>query len=95
MGLEHYGVECSDSAHCYIENNIFNDEDAVVLYRLWDDKGPVESTVGFVNMKNNWYANGGEDLEGDARGYVPEYKIDMNLPDADLAWKIKAQAGPR
>ena len=95
MDVGHYGVECTDSARCYLEKNIFNKEDAVLLYRLWDGDEPVDTTEGFVNMVENWYCAGGKDVVGTARGYVPEYKYTVDEPDAGLAWKIKEQAGPR
>lgn len=95
MDVAHYGVECTDSARCYIEKNVFNEDNAVSLYRLWDGDTPIDSTIGFVKMVDNWYAGGGKDAAGEARGYKPEYEYNADAADAALAWKIKQQAGPR
>lgn len=95
MDLAHYGIECTDSANCYIERNVFNIDSPVSLYRLFADDGPVDSTVGFVNMVENWYAVEANELAGDARGYEPDYKYDADRADADLAWKVKEHSGPR
>lgn len=94
--IDRVGIECSDSAYCYIENNIFNIKTPVMPYRLTDDDGePVDSTRGSILMKGDWFVNGGEELEGHARGYVPSYKVSVDDADIDLMWKIKEQAGPR
>ncbi|MCQ2062832.1 MAG: right-handed parallel beta-helix repeat-containing protein [Fibrobacter sp.] len=94
--IERTGIECTDSAYCYIENNIFNIETPVIPYRKTDDDGvPVDSTRGSVLMQGDWFVNGGEELEGHARGYVPSYKVSVDEADIDLMWKIKEQAGPR
>lgn len=94
--IDRVGIECSDSAYCYIENNIFNIETPVMPYRLTDNKGnPVDSTRGSVLMKGDWFLNGGEELDGHARGYIPSYKVTVDEADADLIWKIRDQAGPR
>lgn len=95
MDVGKYGVECTDSARCYIEKNIFNKDDVALLYRLWEDDVPVDTTVGFVMMLDNWYTAGGKDLDGKANGYKPDYEYEAEEPDAALAWKIKQQAGPR
>lgn len=96
MDLDYSGVECTDSARCYIENNIFNIEQPVVVYRIFDEDGtPADSTKGFPLMRNNWFAIGGNDLKGDALEFVPEYSCSFDVADAELAWKIKEQSGPR
>ncbi|SHK49097.1 polysaccharide lyase family 1 protein [Fibrobacter sp. UWEL] len=91
----HYGVECTDSARCFIEKNIFNKDEVVSLYRLWEDDSPVDTTVGFVKMTGNWYTAGGKDLIGEANGYKPSYEYVAEEPDAGLAGRIKKNAGPR
>lgn len=96
MDLAHYGVECTDSVRCYIERNVFNIDNTVSLYRLWDDKGvAVDSTVGFVKMVDNWIAVASDPILGDANGYKPDYSYEAESADAGLAWKVKNQAGPR
>ncbi|MCQ2092594.1 MAG: hypothetical protein MJY85_07930 [Fibrobacter sp.] len=95
MDVGHFGVECTDSARCYLEKNIFNKSDAVSIYRLWNDGVAVDTTIGFVYMKDNWYSAGGDDLPGLANGYKPEYKYEIEDADASLAMKVKKQAGPR
>lgn len=96
MDVDYAGIECTDSARCYIERNIFNIETPVVIYRLFDETGvPFDSTIGFTKMQHNWYSVGGEDLKGDAQGYKPNYKYTIDDADADLAWRIKEGSGPR
>ena len=94
--LDLSGVVCSDSATCLIENNIFNNEMPVTLYRwYYEDGAPVDSTVGFANMKSNWHTGGGEDSITDARGYKPDYKYTADAADADLALSVKKESGAR
>ena len=96
MEVEKSGVVCSDSARCLIEKNIFNNEMPVTLYRwYYEDGAPVDSTVGFANMKSNWHTGGGEDSITDARGYKPDYKYTADAADADLALSVKKESGAR
>lgn len=95
MDVDHYGVECTDSARCYIEKNIFTEDNAVSLYRLWEDGVAVDTTVGFVKMTENWYVNGGKEMISDAFGYKPEYEYAAEAADAKLAWTLKKKTGPR
>ena len=46
-------------------------------------------------MKSNWLVAGGENLEGNAHNYKPDYKYEIDLADAELALKVKKQSGPR
>lgn len=94
-GVGRYGVECTDSARCYLEKNIFDKDSVVLLYRQWDGDTPVDTTVGFVKMVNNWFTAGGKDLRGEANGYKPAYEYVSEEPDAGLAGRIKRNAGPR
>ena len=90
------GIECSDSASCYIEGNAFNIETPVAVYRLENKDGtPDKSTLGFVKMDGNVYGRGGEELAGDALGYKPDYKISVGESGAELAVRVKNEAGPR
>ena len=90
------GIECSDSAKCYIEKNIFDTENPVALYTFYDEDGaPVDTSMGFVRMKSNWIVPGGEDLEGNALGYKPDYKVSVDEVGAKIAVRIKNEAGPR
>ena len=90
------GIECSDSAKCYIEKNIFDTENPVALYTFYDEDGaPVDTSMGFVRMKSNWIVTGGEDLEGNALGYKPDYKVSVDEVGAKIAVRIKNEAGPR
>ena len=73
--VEKSGVVCSDSARCLVEKNIFNNEMPVTLYRwYYEDGSPVDSTTGFVKMLDNKLVSGDGLVEGDARGYKPDYK---------------------
>lgn len=95
-GVEKSGVVCSDSARCLVENNIFNNEMPVTLYRWYNEDGsPVDSTVGFVAMKGNLFTAGGESTDGDALGYKPDYEYHADIADADNAWFIKKDSGAR
>ena len=90
------GIECSDSAACYIENNVFNIETPVALYRLETENGtPDKSTQGFAVMQGNLFGRGGEDFAGDARGFKPEGKVPVEEADAKLAVRVRNEAGPR
>lgn len=90
------GIECSDSASCYIEGNAFNIETPVAVYRLENKDGtPDKSTFGFVKMDGNVYGRGGEELAGDALGYKPDYKVSVDESGAELAVRVKNGAGPR
>ena len=96
MEVEKSGVVCSDSARCLIEKNIFNNEMPVTLYRwYYEDGAPVDSTIGFAEMKSNWHTGGGEDSIVDARGYKPGYKYSAETADADLALSVKKESGAR
>ena len=96
MEVEKSGVVCSDSARCLVEKNIFNNEMPVTLYRwYYEDGAPVDSTVGFAEMKSNWHTGGDEDSIVDSRGYKPDYKYSADAADADLALQVKKQAGAR
>lgn len=101
MGMDHFGVECTDSARCYIENNVFNIQKPVAEYRLFVEGTPVDTTAGFINMVGNWMANGFDDSSvteaqfGSSRGYKPEYDYTADVADANLAWVLKEKAGPR
>ena len=90
------GIECSDSASCYISDNAFNIETPVAVYRLENEDGtPDESTLGFVKMDGNMFGLGGEELAGDANGYELDYMVLVEISDAELAVRVKNEAGPR
>ena len=95
-GVELSGVVCSDSARCLVESNVFNNEMPVTLYRWYNEDGsPVDSTVGFVSMKDNLLTAGGDAIDGDALGYKPDYKYSADFADADNAWFVKIDSGAR
>jgi pectate lyase len=90
------GMECTDSAACYIESNVFNNETPVSVYRLENEDGsPDKTTKGFVYMIDNWFGRSGKNLSGDARGFKPNYKVSSDESGADLAVRVKNEAGPR
>ena len=96
--VEKSGVVCSDSAHCLIEKNVFNNELPVTLYRWYNEDGsPVDSTVGFVNMVENKFSVVGSDLDfADlAVGFVPDYKYESGLADVSLVLRLKNESGSR
>lgn len=94
--VEKSGVVCSDSAYCLVEKNVFNNEMPVTLYRWYNEDGsPVDSTVGFVNMVDNKLVAEEGFVEGDARGYKPDYKYSADDVDVGLALLLKFQSGAR
>ena len=96
--VEKSGVVCSDSAHCLIEKNVFNNELPVTLYRWYNEDGsPVDSTVGFVNMVENKFSVVGSDSDfaDHAVGFVPDYKYESGLADVSLVLRLKNESGSR
>lgn len=92
----YFGIECTDSAKCYVEKNIFNVKNSVSLYSAYDSLGvPVDSTIGFVKMLDNWFVAGGKNLNGDALGLKPNYEYNAFEANADLAWKVDKFSGCR
>ena len=90
------GMECSDSASCYIEGNVYNNNVPVRDYRLKIEEGsPDKATEGYVYMIDNWFGRSGEELAGDAKGYKPDYKVSVDESGAELAVRVKNGAGPR
>jgi len=67
---------------------------AVTLYRWYNEDGsPVDSTVGFVAMKDNLFTAGGKPVDGDALGYKPDYDYNVDFADADNAWIVRTDSG--
>ena len=94
--VKYAGFECSDSVLCYIESNVFNNETPVLVYRVFNDDGtPDVTTQGYVYMQDNMFDRAGENLSGDALGFKPDYKVVIEKADADLAARVKNEAGPR
>ena len=94
--VKYAGIECSDSALCYIENNVFNNDTPILVYRLFNGDGtPDVTTQGFVYMQDNLFGSIGENLPGDAQGFKPDYKAVVEKADAELAVRVKNEAGPR
>ena len=89
------GVECSDSAQCYVESNVFNIENPVAAYRLENEDGsPDVATRGFVYALDNMFSRGGENTQ-DALVLKPEYKVTVDDADAELAVRVRNESGPR
>ena len=90
------GIECTDSASCYIESNVFNNEIPVADYRLvTEDGAPDMATKGFPYMLDNWFGNGGDDVSEKTPRFKPRYKVVVDQADAELTVRVKTQAGPR
>lgn len=90
------GMECSDSASCYIEGNVYNNNVPVRDYRLKIEDGtPDKATEGYVYMIDNWFGRSGENISGDALGFRPDYKVSVDESGAELAVRVKNEAGPR
>ena len=89
------GVECSDSAQCYVESNVFNIENPIAVYRLENEDGsPDVATRGFVYALDNMFSRGGENTQ-DALVFKPEYKVTVDDADAELAVRVWNESGPR
>lgn len=89
------GVECSDSAQCYVESNVFNIENPVAVYRLENEDGsPDVATRGFVYALDNMFSRSGENTQ-DALVLKPEYKVTVDDADAELAVRVRNESGPR
>lgn len=89
------GIECSESALCAIEFNVFNVETPVVDYRLENEDGtPDKSTLGYVYMKDNLFGRGGENVAPKS-DFDYDYTVLTNIADAELAVEVKNAAGPR
>lgn len=90
------GMECSDSASCYIEGNVYNNNVPVRDYRLKiEDGSPDKATEGYVYMIDNWFGRSGENISGDALGFRPAYKVSVDDSSAELAVRVRNEAGPR
>lgn len=96
MDVGDAGIECTDSAKCLVEANVFNSETPVKIYRLFDEDGaPKDSTVGFPKMSENWFTIGGEELSSRKMNFESVYDYELDDADANLAWTVKEQSGPR
>ena len=94
--VELAGIECSDSASCYIESNVFNNGTPVADYRLvTEDGAPEMATKGFPYMLDNWFASGGDDVSEKTPRFKPDYKVVVDQADTELAVRVKNEAGPR
>ena len=88
-------IECTDSAQCYVERNAFNNEKPIAVYRLENKDGsPDVSTKGFVYALDNLFGRGGENLQ-EAKVFKPGYKATVDEADAELAVRVRNEAGPR
>jgi pectate lyase len=93
VDVKEAGVECADSARCYVEKNAFNIDNPVRKFSFVDDEGvPVDTTLGFVTMLSN--LNAGEDVQ-DSLGYRPDYEYSADEIDADFAWRVRNRGGTR
>ena len=89
------GIECTDSAQCYVESNLFNIENPIAVYRLENEDGtPDAATRGFVYAFDNVFSRGGENTQ-DASVFKPEYKVTVDDADAELAVRVRTESGPR
>ena len=89
------GIECTDSAQCYVESNLFNIENPIAVYRLENEDGtPDAATRGFVYAFDNVFSRGGENTQ-DALVFKPEYKVTVDDADAELAVRVRTESGPR
>ena len=89
------GIECTDSAQCYVESNLFNIENSIAVYRLENEDGtPDAATRGFVYALDNVFSRGGENSQ-DVSVFKPEYKVTVDEADAELAVRVRNESGPR
>ncbi|MCF0217203.1 MAG: right-handed parallel beta-helix repeat-containing protein [Fibrobacteraceae bacterium] len=94
--LGYAGVECSDSASCLVEKNVFGIDKPVSVYRLWTEDGdPVAETLGFAKLSENWMMKDSEASLEEYNDYKPDYLFVVDVADADLIWKVKNLSGPQ
>ena len=90
------GFECTDSARCYVESNVFDVSTLVSLYGLFDEDGaPIDTTVGFVKMSANLVVEGDGEFANDSQISKPDYRYTLDDADALLAGRIRDNSGPR
>ena len=90
------GFECTDSARCYVESNVFDVSTPVSLYSLFDEDGaPIDTTVGFVKMSANLVVEGDGEFANDLQISKPDYRYTLDDADALLAGRIRDNSGPR
>ena len=93
--VRYTGIECSDSATCYVEKNVFNIEAPILVYRLYDEDGtPDVATQGFVYALDNVFSHSGENLQ-DETVFRPDYNVMVDDADVELAVRVRNEAGPR
>jgi hypothetical protein len=46
-------------------------------------------------MIDNWFGRSGENISGDALGFRPAYKVSVDDSSAELAVRVRNEAGPR
>ena len=93
--VRYTGIECSDSATCYVEKNVFNIEAPILVYRLYDEDGtPDVATQGFVYALDNVFSRSGENLQ-DKTVFRPDYNVTVDDADVELAVRVRNEAGPR
>ena len=93
--VRYTGIECSDSATCYVEKNVFNIEAPILVYRLYDEDGtPDVATQGFVYALDNVFSHSGENLQ-DETVFRPDYNVTVDDADVELAVRVRNEAGPR
>ena len=90
------GMECSDSASCYIEGNVYNNNVPVRDYRLKiEDGSPDESTRGFAYVVDNWYGRDGENSPQEKSVLKPDYQARVEKSGVELAVRVRNESGPR
>lgn len=87
------GVSCTDRARCYLESNIFNVPVPVFSQRVDAFAAIVSGTDGYINMVDDWLAEGGVMINDSIQ--VPPYEYVIDEMDPALALRVQGESGPR
>lgn len=89
------GIACTDRARCLLESNIFNITTPVYDLRVDGFGEIVSGTEGYINMIDNWLAEGGETMENAKKVPSPSYNYTVEQMNPALALRIQRESGPR
>ena len=89
------GIACTDRARCLLVSNIFNITTPVYDLRVDGFGEIVSGTEGYINMIDNWLAEGGETMENAKKVPSPSYNYTVEQMNPALALRIQRESGPR
>ena len=95
MDMGSVGVASTDRAQSRIEKNIFNIAAPFYNKRVDFAQLDVDGSGGYIDMIDNWLANGGSVLKDPNKVHAPTYDYMATDAGAALALRIQSEAGPR